>query len=305
MKFKIRDEVLVKARIIEECMGIYGLKTQNDIVFNAKKESLIPVPDMTAEEAWDLARKIEGMRSDVLLEIFNMDSCYCILQDITPQEAKSKIETWEAWNEINVGDEVGFDDTANDIHRSMYVTSKYNDTDYCGICRNGDTYCVHKSALKKTGRHIDIKGLLKQIGLNEKVNGESPTNEILLEEVKEKECEQLAELLKELKKYQKYGTPDGYRSALKAYDDCYFEKEEISNELQEYKQLGTLEEVRDAVERQKPKKVVIERWSPSICPRCGNELSENLGDGYYEHPIFLERCPNPDCAQRLDWSEEE
>lgn len=76
-------------------------------------------------------------------------------------------------------------------------------------------------------------------------------------------------------------------------------------ELEKYKKLGTLEEVRDAVEIQKPKKVVIERWSPSICPRCGNELSENLGDGYYKHPVFLERCPNPDCAQRLDWSEEE
>lgn len=296
MKFKIRDEVLVKARIIEECMGIYGLKTQNDIVFNAKKESLIPVPDMTAEEAWDLARKIEGMRSDVLLEIFNMDSCYCILQDITPQEAKSKIETWEAWNEINVGDEVGFDDTANDIHRSMYVTSKYNDTDYCGICRNGDTYCVHKSALKKTGRHIDIKGLLKQIGLNEKVNGESPTNEILLEEVKEKECEQLAELLKELKKYQKYGTPDGYRSALKAYDDCYFEKEEISNELQEYKQLGTLEEVRDAVEKQKEERPIAVLGTfggeEHECRECGNTVE-----------YMDEYCKW--CGKKLDWSEEE
>ena len=87
-------------------------------------------------------------------------------------------------------------------------------------------------------------------------------------------------------------------------DNCGF-MDDVCRKLAQYEDIGTLEEVRDAVERQKPKKVVIERWSPSICPRCGNELSENLGDGYYEHPVFLERCPNPDCAQRLDWSEED
>ena len=90
-----------------------------------------------------------------------------IVREYSVQEVKTKIEAWEAGNEIKVGDEVKFDDTANDLRRLMYVTSKYNDNDYCGICRNGDTYCVHKSSLKKTGRHIDIEGLLKQIGGNE------------------------------------------------------------------------------------------------------------------------------------------
>lgn len=120
-----------------------------------------------------------------------------------------------------------------------------------------------------------------------------------------REHEQLAEWLEELKKYQQYGTPDGYESALKAYDDCYFEKEEISNELQEYKQLGTLEKVREAVERQQAKKPIIQPWFPARCPTCGEELSESLGDGYYRHRTFLERCTNVECAQRLDWGEEE
>lgn len=72
-------------------------------------------------------------------------------------------------------------------------------------------------------------------------------------------------------------------------------------ELDSYKELGAAEEVRDAVERQKPKKVVIKPWDPAVCPRCGKELSEHMGDGYYSHPTFLERCPDPNCAQRLEW----
>lgn len=41
----------------------------------------------------------------------------------------------------------------------------------------------------------------------------------------------------------------------------------------------------------------------AVCPSCGYELSESLGDGYYRHSKFLERCPNPDCGQRLKWEE--
>ncbi len=59
----------------------------------------------------------------------------------------------------------------------------------------------------------------------------------------------------------------------------------------------------EALEKQLPKKVKIKEWSPSVCPCCGYELSESVGDGYYKHPMFLERCPNPDCGQKLDWSD--
>ena len=58
----------------------------------------------------------------------------------------------------------------------------------------------------------------------------------------------------------------------------------------------------EALEKQLPMKVKIEAWCPSCCPSCGYELSEDLGDGYYKHPDFIERCPNPECAQRLEWS---
>lgn len=61
----------------------------------------------------------------------------------------------------------------------------------------------------------------------------------------------------------------------------------------------------EALEKQIPKKVQIKRWTPARCPSCGMELSEYCGDGYYRHPTFIEVCPNVECCQRLDWSEEE
>lgn len=131
-------------------------------------EAIIPIPDMTAEEAWEIAKNLFANYSNAELdEIFGKGWSFPKLMELTPHEAKARIDAWKSENEIKVGDEVEFDDTANDLHRSMYVTSKYNDTDYCGICRNGDTYCVHKSELKKTGRHVDIERILKQIGGNE------------------------------------------------------------------------------------------------------------------------------------------
>lgn len=59
----------------------------------------------------------------------------------------------------------------------------------------------------------------------------------------------------------------------------------------------------EALEKQLPKKVIIEDWCPSYCPSCGYELSEDLGDSFHRHPTFIKRCPNPDCGQKLDWSE--
>lgn len=74
------------------------------------------------------------------------------------------------------------------------------------------------------------------------------------------------------------------------------------SELDAYKEIGTVEECREAVEKQKPKKIIIRDWNPTECPTCGHELSTSLGDGYYKHPTFLKMCPN--CGQMIRWSED-
>lgn len=74
-------------------------------------------------------------------------------------------------------------------------------------------------------------------------------------------------------------------------------------EIQQYQEIGTVEECREAVEKQKPKKIIIKSYCPTECPACGHELSTSLGDGYYKHPTFLERCP--ECGQVISWQESE
>ena len=77
--------------------------------------------------------------------------------------------------------------------------------------------------------------------------------------------------------------------------------EEDAQNWEDYKKIGTVEECREAVDKQKPKKIIIEPYRPAKCPTCDHELSTSLGDGYYKHPIFLERCP--ECGQAIQWDE--
>lgn len=64
-------------------------------------------------------------------------------------------------------------------------------------------------------------------------------------------------------------------------------------ELQKYKQLGTLEEVRDAVEKQKRKKPCASNRC-YVCPRCGLVTSLRIKHNYCDA-----------CDQHIDWSVKE
>lgn len=85
-------------------------------------------------------------------------------------------------------------------------------------------------------------------------------------------------------------------------NNCAYKKAiSALEEIQQYRKIGTVKECKEAMERQKLKHVNIEDWSPARCPSCDYELSTSLGDGYYRHPIFLERCPK--CGQKIQWDE--
>ena len=75
----------------------------------------------------------------------------------------------------------------------------------------------------------------------------------------------------------------------------------IIDEWLEYKKIGTVEECREAVEKQKVKYIKIEAYCPAYCPTCRFELSESLGDGYYKYFENLSRCPK--CGQKICWDE--
>ena len=76
---------------------------------------------------------------------------------------------------------------------------------------------------------------------------------------------------------------------------------EALKEVQQYRKIGTVEECREAVGKQNPKKIIIKLYTPATCPTCNLELSESLGDGYYKHWTSLRRCPR--CGQRIQWDE--
>lgn len=57
-------------------------------------------------------------------------------------------------------------------------------------------------------------------------------------------CDVAIAAMQELQEYKQYGTASGYKAALMAYDNCYFEKEMLENELYEYRKLGSPEEIK-------------------------------------------------------------
>ena len=171
MKYKVGDEVLVKAnivagKIIANTKNCYRVSIGSSY-FDISEDSIVPIPDMTAEEAWEIAREIETMRSDTLLEIFDMNNLYYVLQDISPQQAKAKIEVWKTEKEIKVGDEVAHKKFPHDDRCKFFITEIDNKrrriSGFSGF--SGEVFSGRDIDMyQKTGRHIDIEGLLKQIG---------------------------------------------------------------------------------------------------------------------------------------------
>lgn len=75
-----------------------------------------------------------------------------------------------------------------------------------------------------------------------------------------------------------------------------------------YKKLGTLEEIQEAMERQKDYKPIIYRLSTFgvpdeylyCCPNCEYRIIKKDYRGFYSGPR-TKYCPN--CGQRLEWEE--
>lgn len=161
MKYKVGDEVLVKARIINGDRRYFGVEIE-DNRFDVCEGYVFPVPEMTAEEAWEIAKKIllypahGGFDDTELEEIFGRTEH---LLELTPQQAKAKIEAWEQEKKIRVGDVV-------DHNGEIGIVTNTDDTVgfYNVLYGNGSTSAHDRRNLKKVGRHIDITGLLNQIG---------------------------------------------------------------------------------------------------------------------------------------------
>ena len=83
---------------------------------------------------------------------------------------------------------------------------------------------------------------------------------------------------------------------------CAEEHEQLAEwleELKAYRAIGTLEECREAVEKQKAKKPIEpdEEYGTFKCPNCGGLIFTE--DRFETHKYCLL------CGQKLDWSDED
>lgn len=70
---------------------------------------------------------------------------------------------------------------------------------------------------------------------------------------------------------------------------------EALKEVQQYREIGTVEECWEAVEKQKLKKPVKDKYNHNCCPNCGWIVS---GEGGYGEE-FCPHCEN--CGQAIRW----
>ena len=68
-------------------------------------------------------------------------------------------------------------------------------------------------------------------------------------------------------------------------------------EVQQYRAIGTVEECREAVEKQKPKAPAVDKYHHDCCPNCGWVVAGDTGYG----KEYLPHCEN--CGQKILWDE--
>ena len=118
-----------------------------------------------AETAWELARKINDMDIYDTEEIFIEAGAFHlgnVLENYTYPEAAAKVAEWEkAKEEVKVGDVL--EDIA-DRSVKCVATSLYPGNKAYLVFNDGSAGMNDLEHFKKTGRHMDIDGFLKQIG---------------------------------------------------------------------------------------------------------------------------------------------
>ncbi len=104
-----------------------------------------------------------------------------------------------------------------------------------------------------------------------------------------------------IEEYSAYPPETGVYSTIGALNFAIQSLEEI----QQYREIGTVEACREAAEKQKAKRPRIhkERFSSTYsCQKCGCVLIHKDETGWFcgRHYKFC-----PDCGEPIDWSEEE
>lgn len=141
----------------EECKDL--LYTENDM-----SEIIDATTDIEYNRGVeDLAKAIEWycpLNRSEREKYYGKDEAILVVAEDEPHEL---VKAWKAYKEkkqaeeIKVGDEVFMDDRKAVVSRVL--NGLYNIVYY-----NGDTNCVDRSFIAKTGKHYDIENMLKELG---------------------------------------------------------------------------------------------------------------------------------------------
>lgn len=172
MKHKVGDKVFIKGKVINnsqfgECRVEILNAPDDDLKYMWFKDEDLeePGPEMTAEEAWDIARRLVvlpeegGYSGEEMNEIFGYRFAHEIYENNTLTKVKAKIEAWEESKNIKVGDIV-----KDAWDRFAVVTFIESSSKIAIMYYDGDTLeSTNIDKFKKTGKRIDIESFLKQI----------------------------------------------------------------------------------------------------------------------------------------------
>lgn len=175
MSHGVGDKFVIKIGDIFEKDGenLYRVKGFKSLVFDENGiKKLIPIEEVTKvemeaarnagrEEVWELANFVEDRKYDIE-KIFDVpDSAFRAVAWILEQNVHEMLDKYHAWkkseSEIKVGDVV-----KHKNGRIGVVTYK-NDLILRGILDDSTTFDWFIADCSKTGKHIDIEPILKQI----------------------------------------------------------------------------------------------------------------------------------------------
>ena len=166
--YKVGDEVLVKGAITDLHEGTdhpYFVAVNYDSVHWVSEDKIIPADKTYADgltDAWELAKKICTLKNSEFDKVFGCVYFADAFYNFTPEAALAKIEAYENEKEIKVGDEVK---TIGGIICGVVTrVGSVNSENAHVVWADGATGDYMKSHLVKTSKHIDIEGLLRQIG---------------------------------------------------------------------------------------------------------------------------------------------
>ena len=169
MEAKIRRQAAEITRLLAENKELKDkLDNRCDMCIERHEKEVEQARAEGQNEAWELARKITcqpingGFKRSEFEEIFDEGYISDIFEKYTYTEASKKVAEWEKTKEeIKVGDVL---EGIYDNNLKCVVTNLYTDNIAYLVFDDGTAGFHELDNFKKTGRHIDIDGFLKQIG---------------------------------------------------------------------------------------------------------------------------------------------